>query len=55
MFIRIRELQEMTGLPKSSIYRLVREGRFPRPVKLGQRASGWRKSEIDQWAASRSA
>ncbi len=53
MFIRIKELEAMTGLPKSTIYRMAREGRLPKPVKLAQRASGWRKSEIDQWAATR--
>ncbi|MBU2851471.1 AlpA family phage regulatory protein [Acidithiobacillus ferrivorans] len=55
MFYRIKELEALTGLPRSSIYRLAREGRMPKPVKLGLRAAGWRKKDIDDWAASRSA
>jgi prophage regulatory protein len=55
MFYRIKELEALTGLPRSSIYRLAREGRMPKPVKLGLRAAGWRKKDVDDWAASRSA
>lgn len=41
-----------TGLSissKSTVYRLVSAGQFPRPVKLGTRAVAWRSSEIDAW------
>ena len=54
--IRMPEVREMTGLSKSGIYKLLRAGppnTFPRPVKLGQRAVGWRKSDLEAWLASR--
>lgn len=44
---------ERTGLSKSTIYRLMDEGRFPRAVRLNERAVGWREEEIEAWLASR--
>jgi prophage regulatory protein len=32
---------------------LVSLGRFPKPIKLGERGSGWLTSEIDAWLQSR--
>jgi len=33
----------------SSLYDLMKEGLFPKPVKIGKRAVGWRKSDLDAW------
>jgi predicted DNA-binding transcriptional regulator AlpA len=41
-----------TGLRPSTIYGMVREGKFPPPVKLG-RSSRWVSSEIDAFIAAR--
>lgn len=51
--LRIKEVKERTGLSTSSIYDLIREGRFPRQVKLGARAVGWLEREIDEWIEER--
>jgi len=51
--IRLPEVVELTGLSRSSIYRMATEGRFPAPLKLGARSSGWRASSIAQWIESR--
>lgn len=53
--LRIREVQSKVGLKKSALYALIAKGAFPRPVKLGERAVGWRTSEIEAWLASREA
>lgn len=42
---------ELTGLAASTIYEKVREGTFPKPVKLGPRASGWKASDIEKFIA----
>lgn len=42
-----------TGLTRGSIYRLCKSGDFPKPVKLGVRASGWIGAEVDAWIESR--
>ncbi|HEY9067763.1 MAG TPA: AlpA family phage regulatory protein [Burkholderiaceae bacterium] len=44
---------KFTGLGRSTIYRLIAEQRFPRPVQLSQRAVGWRRVDLDCWSAGR--
>jgi prophage regulatory protein len=51
--VRLPDVQAMTGLPKSSIYGLMRAGDFPESVQLGPRAVGWVRSEVQQWAEER--
>ncbi len=52
-FLRLKDVRKITNLSRSSIYRFVQDGTFPRPVKLGQRSSAWVESEINQWADDR--
>jgi prophage regulatory protein len=51
--IRIREVIEMTGLSRSSIYFLIKKGNFPAQVKLSTRSSGWFRKEIKDWVDTR--
>lgn len=51
--LRIWDVQQLTGFSRSGIYKLVSEGRFPRPKKLSIRASGWDSNEVEQWLNSR--
>jgi len=44
---------KVTGLSKPTVYRLCAAGRFPKPFKLDQRASGWLEDEVAQWQAAR--
>lgn len=37
-----------TGIPKSSWDRGVRQGRYPKPVKIGVRAVAWTSTSIDK-------
>ena len=43
------QVQARVGLSHSEIYRRVRAGTFPKPLKLGPRCVRWRSSEIDSW------
>ncbi len=52
--LRQREVQKRTGLSRSTIWRMERAGQFPKSIKLGNRAVGWRESEIEKWVVSRS-
>ncbi|HMP11180.1 AlpA family transcriptional regulator [Hydrogenophaga sp.] len=52
-FLRLPQVKGRTGASKSLIYQLIREGKFPRPVKIGTRAVAWTESSIDQWQAER--
>lgn len=51
--LRLPEVIHRTGFKRSSIYQMIQEGRFPRPVKLGARAVGWDSSSIDSWIKQR--
>jgi prophage regulatory protein len=52
--IRIAGVMALSGIgSKSTLYRLISEGRFPKPVKLSVRASGWYLHEVDFWINSR--
>jgi prophage regulatory protein len=52
-YLRLREIERLTGLSKSTVYRLEALGQFPRRVKLSERASAWRASEVTRWLADR--
>jgi prophage regulatory protein len=52
-FIKIREVLEICGKSRSSVYAAVQKGEFPSPVKLSERSSAWVISEVLQWAQER--
>jgi prophage regulatory protein len=52
-FLRLPEVKAVTGLSKSSLYVLIREKKFPAPVRLAARTVAWVRSEVNQWAAER--
>lgn len=47
--IRIKDVMDRTGLARSTIYKYISEGKFPKPIKLGSRAVAWVETEIDGW------
>jgi prophage regulatory protein len=51
--LRLPEVLARVGLGRSYIYKLISQGDFPRPIKLGPRASGWLEFEIDCWLEQR--
>ena len=51
--LRRREVEEITGLGRSSIYRLMQEGEFPQRVLVGPNAVRWKASDIAAWVESR--
>lgn len=53
VFLRLPAVMHLTGLGRSTIYRLMAEGQFPRPVQLASRAVAWRRPDIDQWTVTR--
>jgi prophage regulatory protein len=52
-FLRLSGVKAMTGLSKSCLYLLIREKSFPAPVRIGNRAVAWVRSEVRQWALER--
>lgn len=51
--VRIRDILSRTGLSRSEIYRRIEAGDFPKPIKLGARASAWVEHEVTAWIAAR--
>ncbi|WP_299351569.1 AlpA family phage regulatory protein [uncultured Shimia sp.] len=49
------EVESLTGLSTSSIYRLMDEGCFPRPIKIGRSAVAWPESVLAKWLQERQA
>ena len=43
------------GISRSTIYEMIQRGEFPKQVKLGARAVGWRRRDIEAWLDSRPA
>ena len=62
-FIRLPEVMSRTGYGRTSIYRKMEDGSFPKSLKLGgppkdpnefdSRAVAWIEEEVDQWIESR--
>jgi prophage regulatory protein len=51
--LRLNDVLAITGMKKPTLYRYMRDGKFPRPVSLGDRAVGWHEEVIAEWLASR--
>ncbi|MDH6634357.1 UNVERIFIED_ORG: putative DNA-binding transcriptional regulator AlpA [Lelliottia amnigena] len=45
-------ITEFTGLSDKWFYKLIQEGLFPKPIKMG-RSSRWLKSEVEEWVKLR--
>ena len=52
-FLRIKQVQDFSGLSRSQIYALVAKGEFPRQIKLSEKASAWLLSELETWMSER--
>ncbi|MBW0295865.1 AlpA family transcriptional regulator [Shewanella xiamenensis] len=47
--IRIKDVIDTTGLARSTIYKYVDKGIFPKAVKLSSRSVAWVESEVQEW------
>ena len=47
--LRLPGVRARTGLSRSTIYLRISQGRFPKPISLGERAVGWVESEVNEW------
>ena len=52
-FIRRKALEAKLGISCSTIYAMMAAGKFPKPIKLGRRAVGWRNKDIQDWVRSK--
>jgi len=47
--LRLNTVLELTGLTRSTLYRKVQAGTFPKQIKLSNRCAGWRLSAVNDW------
>ena len=52
--IKLKTVIQLTSLSSATIYRLVKNGKFPKQLKLAGRSSGWLLEEINDWLESKS-
>lgn len=47
--LRLPAVLARTGLSRSTLYRKIEQGTFPRQIKISERCAGWRQSAIEDW------
>jgi prophage regulatory protein len=47
--LRIRTVLERTGLSRSTLYRRIQQGNFPKQIRISDRCIGWRESAVEAW------
>ena len=59
LFLRMPTVLRLTGLGRSTIYRLIADRKFPCPVRLGARVhalgndGAWRRADLERWSEAR--
>lgn len=51
--LRVDQVMEVTGARKSTLYLWMKQGNFPRQIKIGPKAVGWLHSDVQAWISSR--
>lgn len=51
--LRRKQVEQTIGLSRSTIYYMMSNGEFPRPIKLGARSVGWNKADVEKWLGDR--
>ncbi len=52
-FIRIKQVMQVTGLSRMTIYRLELAGKFPKRRQLSEHSVAWLEADIAEWIGSR--
>ena len=47
--IKLKQVMDCTGLARSTVYKFMADGQFPKPVKLGSKMVAWVESEVQEW------
>ena len=52
-FYRLSQLKKQLSVSRSSIWAWVKQGSFPKPIKLGKNCTAWNSDDIDAWVEKR--
>src|SRR3546814_5074612 len=47
--LRLNTVLDRTGLSRSTLYRKVQAGTFPKQIRIAERCAGWRESAVNEW------
>lgn len=53
VLLRIGEVVQLLGISKPTVYRLMNEGEFPRPIRLSKARVAWLQADLETWLESR--
>lgn len=48
-FLRLDTVLDRTGLSRSTLYRKMQDGTFPKQMRIASRCAGWRESAVEEW------
>jgi prophage regulatory protein len=48
-YIRFKELRKLVPLGRTTIWKMMKEGRFPQSYRIGRAATAWLESEVEEW------
>jgi prophage regulatory protein len=54
-YIRFKELRQRVPLGRTTIWRMMRDGQFPRSRRIGKAAMAWLEDEVEGWIRRRAA
>jgi len=52
-YIRFKELRKLVPLGRTTIWKMMREGRFPQSRRIGKVATAWLEHEVEEWIKER--
>jgi len=53
-FMRLPKVRELCGgVAPSTIWQWVKQGKFPKPIKLSENCTAWNAADIEAWAQER--
>lgn len=53
--MRCAEVTALLGVNRSTLWRMVRAGKFPAAINISSNRVGWRRAEVEGWLAARKA
>ena len=47
--LKAQDVADLTSMSRSHLHRLARDGKFPKPIKIGESRSAWLESDVQEW------
>jgi len=47
--LKAKDVSNLTSISRSHLHRLARDGKFPKPIKIGENRSAWLESDVQNW------